>query len=135
RDRVPPGVERGPAHPPLVPGSRLEQHDDERAEGDRSAERHVERGTKDRHGRIDRRRQSRRGLRSEDSEVRDLACERGHFDLLEVPDRLPHRTFRLHEDRLAIEAAPTALKPSIDRLTEWLSVVIASDSWTRPASR
>src|SRR2546427_9880446 len=32
-------------------------------------------------------------------------------------------------------AAPTALKPSIDRLTEWLSVVIASDSWTKPASR
>src|SRR5947207_907309 len=30
--------------------------------------------------------------------------------------------------------APTALNPSIVRFTEWLSVVIASDSWTSDAS-
>src|SRR5207249_4488731 len=67
------------------------------------AERHVERGAKDGHRRVDRRRQPGRGLRSEDPEIGDLARERGHLDLLEVRDRLPDRAFRLREDRLAVE--------------------------------
>src|SRR3989441_10856626 len=77
RVRLPPRIERRPANPSVVPGPRLEQHNDEGAEGNCATERDVQRGTEDRHRRIDRCRQAGRGLRPEDPEVCDLRRERG----------------------------------------------------------